>query len=305
MKAPAGLSAGLRRLDDRLLPPAAGRLRRLVARARQLQGRLTGPAAALRADPWGTVRRRPEVGAAALVALLAVAGLALLLDRWSAGPTPVTASTAAPAAVPAPTQVVSLGPRAGERVSAYAAAAARRVSHYAAAHPRAATYALVDFTGYLTPAQLAAVVGADPLARAFVRAPSPDAQLHVVSVAAAAAVPAQLTQLSQEAAREALGFRQLLQVLLQSPAQSGSPIVRLYRERTAQTEAEAKSFGPACPCVYAVLLRADGRALARLARVGGVRVVDPAPYRTPLDALATIALQPAETTVVPASEGFQ
>lgn len=303
MRALARLAGALHAADERVLPPASARLRRIVAAIHGIGPRLLPPAQAWRTDPLGTIRRRPEAGVLASLLLVLALAAGALLDAWGAGPpAPPSPTASAPAA--APLTVVSLGPRAGERVAAYQARSARRLAAYARHHARTVTYAMVDLSGYLTAARVRALVGDRTVARAFVRAPVPGAPLHVVTVAGAAALPSALGQLSAQAAREAVGFSELLATLRQSSAGSNGAVLRVYEQRTAATQAEARALGPACACVYAVLVRADGRSLAALAGEPGVRVVDPAPAGSVLLSLATIALQPEERTVVPADEGF-
>lgn len=288
---------GLAGLDDSLVPQAARRLQAAVAAARAEARHWLPETEALRADPVTAVRNHPQALIAAVLVLVVVVSLGAI----------ATHRPGSPAGAAATQSVVDLGPTAGRAVSAYQRAAAARLARYARAHPATPTYAVVDFHGYLTPGQVAAIAGPRRVVRAYVHVTASGLRtpVHVLDVGSVAELPQEIVRSGQVAAAEAKGYRQLLDVIGQPTSERDKAVQAVYAERVAATEAEAKGLVAACRCVYAVVVQGTGEALRRLAAAPQVRMLDPAPAGSAFADLAIIAVLPEVTAEIPADQGFR
>lgn len=292
-----GAGRGLADLDDSIVPGAARRLQSAVDAARVEAQHWLPEADTLRSDPVAAVRSHPQALIALVIAIVVVVSLGAVATHRDASPVPAAATDA----------VTNLGPRVGQPVSAYRQAARARLDRYARAHPGTPTFAVVDFHGYLTPGQVAALAGSRRVLRAYVHVAAGNLRtpVHVLDVGSVAELPQAIVRSGQVAAAEAKGYRQLLDVIGRPTSERDTAVQAVYAERVAATEAEAQGLVAACRCVYAVVVQGSGDSLRRLAAAPPVRVLDPAPAGSPLVDLAIIAVLPEVTAQIPADQGFR
>ncbi|MGH3714003.1 MAG: hypothetical protein ACRDT4_11170 [Micromonosporaceae bacterium] len=186
-----------------------------------------------------------------------------------------------------PTQVgyvVRVGVAEGQSVSSYAADADRELDALAERGSGEA-YALVSFTTYLAPDRFATVLSELAVHRGYTRAVLPDVQTDVVEITIGA-MPGDLrtgmVTVADRKATEAESYRRDAAKLTGT-----SEVEREHRDSyLAKAEAadlEAEAYRQLCSCLYGAVVRAEPRVLDRLAGVGGVRTVDPAPELKDLD----------------------
>jgi hypothetical protein len=208
--------------------------------------------------------RRGRIGA--LVACV----LAVLAVAWYAG-----SQSGTPAPV-APTGSVRLGPDPGEDVAAYLAGLPADLP------PDGVTaLALVQFGAQLTTADAVAAVAGATLVTAVLRAPIPRVQTALrFEPLEDGVAPAQAVANAADRARQ------------QAEADAG----RLDGRPGDVAAAEAALLAdPGCPCVLALVVRADRAGLTALAGRPGVRAVQAAPADVTSRELALSPLLPEQT----------
>jgi len=291
----------IREWDERWLPRAAGVAQRWAG---GLRGRLfawTGPGSLI-----GDGMRAEPALAGSTVAVL-IAALVLAIAGGPGGP-PDEQVTQTPVVTPVPAVGTTLGPPPGASVASYLVKAAADLRHFDdVAHGRDG-YAVVDLSRYVTPAAVEATFGHESVVRAYVRVPagSLPTQVH--------AIPLQdnfgmlgdgMLASGRLASATAKTFHVLVTQLSDSTPNAKKLRARYaLQERASAYEGTRLARPAACACVFAVVVHGGAAQLAELARAPGVRVVDPAPPTTSLDALTVFPLEPEVTTVVPKSGLF-
>lgn len=321
----------LRRLDQRVVPAAAERLRRALewtARAsddfRERLGtwrarhHLGVPAAPLRRlddrltrrGPFALLRELPQLGAL-VIASLFVAGAGTVLvrsgppqdgsaNRSGGAASGDTATGEAPRSFDRSTRGSHVGPRPGERVSDYVAAARRDLERRSAAAPGAYAYAVVDFTAYQTPPTVVGAVTGLDVVSAYFRVPLPDAPTDVQLVPVRTLAGDLAQAYADVARRRESDADELVRVGESLDPQTAEELEfkKTYLASAASARAEATALRSTCACVFAVVVRAPVGVLSALSVRAAVRVVDPAPQGVGLDELEVTALLPEQTDVV-------
>lgn len=291
---------GLSGLDRRLLP-ALGRLSR---------GGLADR------GPFRLLRDVPQLGLVLVLAVLA-GDLALVGQRYDGGgePSPALTATATdPGAAPGegPTggpDPGGGGPLPGTQVADYLAARAMALQDRAAQGRGTAGVAVVSFTSYLRPSELAGILGPGL---------SVAAVLVHVPVKAAQPVPTPGALLRPTVARP-LG--QLLGDVAAQLTKEGAAnqhqgdTVTIYNEgnkqekqgfydEAARQALEAQTLRGDGTCVYAAVVSGTLGVFATAADRPMVRLVDPAPENTDPATLAAHGLLPEDTQVVQSLMGI-
>jgi hypothetical protein len=275
---------GLRALDARLVPRAAAGLRALLARAATVPGPLRRLDDRLaRRGPFAVLRESPQLGLAAVAALLVTGAGAVVALRTAPGQ-------------PSPPGRV-LGPAVGASVPVYVDAARERAVAASRARPDASRLALVSLTAYLTPRQAAGLLADLEVQRVYLRVPTtPGSELLAADVAGLGddleVLYAGTARRKDDDRREALARARAARPT--SPEQLRARDLDELAGRTAGREAIA--YGRGCACVLAVVVRGPARTLAALPARRGVRVVEPAPGGLTLDQLSVRPLAPEQTT---------
>jgi hypothetical protein len=242
----------LRRIDRRVLPPLAEAIDRLGRGARRLR--------------------------LMLLALLA-AGAALAVAAVVTGGRP-------PVGDPTVGDVVRVGVAQGQSIPDYLDATGRELRAMLTASPPAdQVYALVTLSAYLAPDRVTPVVGGLAVSAVYARVPLPEIQTEIVRIDAFRVPEDVIAGMAQVAVRkdgEALDYRDLLGKLTGPDAQERD-LRAVYASGARVAEAAAEAYRRQCSCVYAVIVRAEPAALARLASRAEVRGVDPAPEVRRLD----------------------
>lgn len=271
--------SGLRTLDERVVPRLARGLRRVGGAGGRPPRR--GHRSVAVAAP---ASRGRALTALAVLAVAAVVGTAVLsTDR-----APVDETVG---------DVVRVGPVGGDLVPAYVTAARAEL---AGLPPGTQTYALVQLTGYTAPAGLEPYASGVRLVRAYARVPVPRSQTEIVALPVASPardLPGAMRGTAARKEREAEDLARTAAGLSGGDARERG-LQAFYRQSAELSRTEAAAYRRACACVYAlVVIGAPGR-LRELARLPGVRAVDPAPEVERLDRTVFLPLLPEQRTVV-------
>jgi hypothetical protein len=199
-----------------------------------------------------------------LAALLAGAAVVVsVLNRPDPSPSPGTSPS-------------WVGVRQGDRVPVYLELSAARLAALGADDPDRVVYALVSFARYLTPAEVATVVGAAPgvaSVTGHARVPLPGRQTQLVSLPAIQ-LPDDLRRSMAEVADRKDTDAEYYAAL--AAAEPDGAMGEIYRSNVEVARAEAEAYRQGCGCVYGLVVRGDAAALAALAENADVRAVDPA-----------------------------
>jgi hypothetical protein len=283
----------LARLDDHAVPALAAGLRTLGRAGRRLAG-ATGPA-----GRWlsGFSRRQPTIVVAAVSVVVAAVLLGITGGDRTRAVRPVASSVVPPLTSDA------LGPTPGMTVAAYLQQAGLRRQQLAALPPGQRLAAVVDLTGYLTPQAVATELSAQPqvqVLRAFARvAPPANAPLHVLTLGVGGTVSQQLAT-DRDAARQVLSrFRLALAASAAHPASARlRQLIAAEQPQVPAARVDARSLGPACGCIFALLVAGPAAQLQQVAGLTDVRVLDPAPPSSSAARLMVVPLEPQVTGVV-------
>lgn len=287
----------LARVDDRAVPALGSGLRGIGRAGRGVGAalsRATGPV-----GRWagGFSRRQPTVVAAFVIV---VAAAVLWVATGGNHPKSVRPL---PSAVVPPLTGGALGPEVGSTVDSYLVAAAQRRQQIEALPSGQQLGAVIDLNGYLSPKAISTVLAAVPdveIERGWARvAPPQNADVHVLTVGVGGGLAAQLAQ-AQRSARQLLSS-----YALAVEARAAHPLNPRVRDLVATKEpqvpaarVDAKGLGPACGCVFALVVTGPVGELEQIAGLTDVRVLDPAPPGTSIDSLRVVPLEPQVTDVV-------
>jgi hypothetical protein len=285
----------LTRLDERVVPRLGGALRGARHRA----------AAATGAPGRGVgriLRREPTI----TVAVVIVAAAALLLyttggDHRHAVP-PARPSTAPTPSLPGDV----LGPTVGQPVSTYLGVAQQRLKAIGTSGTSLPVTAVVDLTGYLTPAaldaQLNGLAGVQVI-RAFVQVAPPAAgDIHTVTLTSGSDLAADLDGLRAQAHTLVVNYRKRVALETSDPSAANEAVVTAYADAARQAKIDSGGIGAAAGCVFALVVTGPASQLQRLATQPDVRVLDPAPASVARDSLMIVPLEPQTIGTVPPLE---
>jgi hypothetical protein len=297
----------VRKLDERLVPVAAERARRLVDATGAVRGRVLSSYRALdpqllderyaSTGPLAKVRDVPLLGVLVVLALL-VAGTGLAAKRESDRAREVRDGL--PEVQVAGT--AGLGPVVGESVARYLDDSVTSLTRAVQTAPDASRVALVSFAGYRTPTQTRAVVSGFRTVRLYVRARAAGELATPLPVEVKGDLAAQLPKAFGELARAKLAAEKAYQGYVDTlKAASGrdQQFKALYEAFARSSGIEAREFGRGCACVYAAVVTATPAQLLSLRARQGVRAVEVAPAGASLSGIQVQPLLPEVTTVVP------
>jgi hypothetical protein len=239
-------------------------------------------------------------------AVVIVAAAAVLLyttggDRHHAVP------PARPSATPTPLLPDDvLGPTVGQPVSTYLAVAQQRLKAMAAAGTPQPVTAVVDLTGYLTPAaldaQLNGLTGVQVI-RAFAQVAPPAAgDIHTVTLTTGSDLAADLDALRAQAHTLVVNYRKRVAIATSDPSAANEAVVTAYADEARQAKIDLAGIGAASGCVFALVVTGPASQLQRLAAQPDVRVLDPAPASVSRDSLMIVPLEPQTIGTVPPLE---
>lgn len=282
--------------DDRWLPRAAAMTQQWAHSLRERAWRLTGPGSLV----GDGVRAQPALAGSTGAVL--VAAVVLAIAGGPGGPPDESPASVAPI-TPVPAVGTTLGPAPGTSVATYLVKAAADLRHFDDVSRGKAGYAVIDLDRYVTPAAAARLFAGRKMVRAYVRVPGGrlPTQVHAIPLEDNFAL---LNEGMLASGRLASATAKTFQVLV-TQLSPKTPNVRQLKARYALQEQASSYEGQrlsrpdACACVFAVVVKATAGQLAALARTPGIRVVDPAPPTTSIDALTVFPLEPEVRTVVP------
>lgn len=305
----------LRRLDSRVLPAVAHRLRLLLtgagrgraalgARTRRVLGAGRRPSGRqderpTRTGPFEALREVPVLAVLLLMgAVLAVGAVAAVrLDR------PEPPPEAPVVAVDGLGSAVRLGVPPGGDVELYLEQIRVVMADVGEQLPDARLLAVVHLEQYLAAAETGPLLAGTDVQRVYLRASGagPDAEVVVLPVSTGSGtevLPALCAATSQRKAQDATSFAELAAAgQPQTPEeQAGQAEFAAEAERAA---AEAEGFDGACVTVFAALVEAPAATLAALAERPGVRGVEPAPAGVATTDLDVQPLLPEQTGALP------
>ena len=292
----------LRDLDDRIVPRMAEALDRVarlfpkppeptgplpvILRLRRLDDRWTA------AGPLAVLRDVPQLGALLIGALLLVNGVTAgnRVDRR-----PGTEAGQPGAVEDLLPFDGTLGPGLGEKVDSYVAETKATLRRYAPGRPDGTVIAVISFTAYRTPEQVAEIVGPLQVRRILDRppvklpegAPRQAALQDVVNGS-----KRMFVRHAIEREREARNLRGVIDTNDHDPAQKAEDT-----KNEAIALREAKLLRGPCACIYGVVVRARLRLLMDALNLPGIRTIDISNVDAKLDEFTYSALLPEEKTV--------
>jgi hypothetical protein len=169
-----------------------------------------------------------------------------------------------------------VGVREGDSIPGYVGSARAELAALAAQSPDRSVLALVSLREYLTPDQVASVVGAVPGIGSVIwygRVPLPGRQTELVHLPAQRLPDDVVAGMAGVAGRKELdadSFETL------AGEQTEASLKLIYASNAEVSRAEAAAYKASCACVYALLVRATPGVLIALSEQAEVRAVDPA-----------------------------
>lgn len=280
------------RLDERVVPRLGGALRgvgtagRRGAAATGAPGRFIGRA----------VRRNPTI----TTAVATVAGAAVLLVATGGDHHRAVAPVRPSLAEALPGDV--LGPTAGDSASTYLGVAQQRLKTIAASATPLPVTAVVDFTGYLTPAavdsELSGLDGVQVI-RAFVRvAPPATGAVHTVTLLSGSDLGTDVALLQAQAHTIVVNYGKRVAIAKADPSVANEQVVTEYADEARQAKIDAAGIGLTSGCVFALVVTGPASQLEQLGALPDVRVLDPAPPTVPREDLMIVPLEPQVLTTV-------
>jgi hypothetical protein len=243
------------------------------------------------------IARRDPLAATAVVIVAAAALLLLVTDggrHRAVGPRPPSPSQALPGD--------QLGPSTGEPVSTYVAVAKQRLATARATGGTGQVTAVVDLTGYLTPAAVtSALAGLDgvQVIRGFARVPPPaSGEIHTVSLSASVDLATGLAEVRSQAAKIVSAYRKRVAIAHADPTAANEEVVTAYADDAQQAKLDANGIGPDSGCVFALVVTGPISQLEQLSTTTDVRVLDPAPQSVSSASLMIVPLEPQVTATV-------
>lgn len=266
------LSAALRHLDQRILPPVGNVFARLTR---------------------GALRMRVFTVSAAMLATTVTLVAVYSASRGSRLGDPTIGD------------VVRVGVAEGDAIPEYVRASKAQLDALPASPE---VYALVSFVAYLAPERLKSALKPAlwpvSISSVFARVPLPGVQTELVRLGAYQVPEDVIAAMDSTAARkddEAANYRKLLEKSTDKP----DDVRQVYASGAEVASAEATAYRQHCSCVYAAVVHASPAALRALAERPEVRVVDPAAEVRRLD--RTVFLPPlpeqADRAGPPADDG--
>jgi hypothetical protein len=170
-----------------------------------------------------------------------------------------------------------VGVHDGDSIPDYIEVSASRLAALAADEPDRVSYALVSFTRYLTPDEVAAMLRRAPgvtSVTAYARVPLPGRQTERVALSAIRLPEELVAAMGQVADRKEADAQAYVASAAQEPE---GTLRQIYASNADVSRAEASAYRQFCACVFAVVVRGSATALSGLAEVADVRAVDPAP----------------------------
>jgi hypothetical protein len=170
-----------------------------------------------------------------------------------------------------------VGVREGDSIPEYVESSQAKLEALAAAAPDETVFALVSFGRYLTPDQVASVVGVAPGVDSVVgygRVPLPGRQTQRVSLPAEQLpgdLVAGMLAIADDKDHDAGTYES------SAAAETNESLRLTYASNAALDRAEATAYRAACACVFALLVRATPSALTTLSNRAEVRAIEPAP----------------------------
>ncbi len=167
-----------------------------------------------------------------------------------------------------------LGVHDGDSIPAYIDLSRLKLEELAAREPDRVVYALVSLRRYLSPDEVAAVVGEVAGVLAYARVPLPGRQTERVRLDAIR-IPADLASaMDRVAVRKEEDADRYTALADQQPA---GTLRDIYTSNADLSREEAAAYRQRCACVFAIVVRGSAAALLTLARSPDVRAVEPAP----------------------------
>lgn len=241
-------------------------------------------------------RARPAAGVATAL-VVALCALAVALSRMPIAPPGggLSVTNAAPQ-VPVLDLPRTIGPAPGADIARYIAARERILAQLAATRPGALDTAVVDFSRYLTPAEVAPLLAGLTLDEVIYRVPGATAARTAFTARVPNAGPALLAAFGRTAAREAAVAKAF--TILGHDIVGHDAEETLFRHDYASlaqaARIQARSLRASCGCVFAVVVTAATQALEHLGFQVGVRLVDPGPPGVPFADVVVSALLPGQ-----------
>jgi hypothetical protein len=262
----------LHRVDQRVLPPIGRALGRLSRGARRLR----------------VVMVTASVLSVAIV----------LLTVYAATRSPSTPERGA-------ARQVRIGVTAGDSIPAYIRTAQAHLHSQVEVQASTGIFALVSFSGYVGPDDVAALVAGAQLVHVFTHVPLTGKTTEIFDFPAHRP-PADITNAMYSQARtkaQAASNNTDIAAATPTDTDEGRRLRADLSAAAAIDTAEANAYGALCECVYATVVFATPAQLAIVATRPGVRVVDPAPDVKELQSAIFAPPRPEEAAVADGQDG--
>lgn len=297
----------LRELDAKVVPQAAGRLRRTLDGARRPG--LLDPSQASRLrrlderflslGPLSLLREFPQLGYL-LIGAVFLSGTAVAFVRGGPDGRPGSAAgQAAAGGLP-----LVLGPAVGSSIDEHFATARQRAVT-ATGEPDGRFLALLSLSRPVTPAETEQLATQNGLTvrRVYLRAPVTTGLAEVLPVEVPGDLLPALTAVFEQTAQRKIDEQREFASLASSiePTSAADAEFRAAYEADAQAAGEeATAYRAPCACLFALVVEGEAAGLVELAALPPVRGVELARRGAELTALDILPLFPEVTGVVPA-----
>ncbi len=263
----------------------------MIVRLRALDDQLSGR------GPLALFRDIPQLGALLIAALILVSG-ATVAQRFEprqdlVANDPIGSSPGNPVG---PSEGGLLGPAIGDNVGEYVDRADRRLQDRFVEDAEERSFAVVSFSRYLTPAEVADLLGDNVGGfRVFFRVPAPGLPTEIEDTGVKRLVPDTLAAFQRVATQR----RADIGPLLEMARTTDDPQFKSFFEMTAKAyQVEVDRLSKGCACVFGVVTNAANSDLREIRAMSAVRAVDIGPQGATLDVLTFRALLPEEKVTV-------
>jgi hypothetical protein len=241
-----------------------------------------------------TIREVPQLGFIVIAAVF-LAGTATALLRHQ--PAPQSVSSPGPIADQSSDAGNRLGPDIGETTTGYEASSLQDLEHLADTSPTSTRTALVTLKGYLTPAQVQALLGPYQVRRVYLRAKVGGPDAAEVPYDIRGELGASLRKAYGDVALSRLAVRRSYLAYVETTTDDKA-YHDDYAAYAASTGREVIAYQHSCACVFSALVDAPARDLVALRAHPQVRAIQVAGEGLSLAALIVQPLLPETTGLV-------
>ncbi|MCW2545324.1 MAG: hypothetical protein JWM40_2876 [Frankiales bacterium] len=299
----------LRELDDRFIPAAAARIRtwttRFTGERSRIQAKKGGLTQVRLADldsryagkgPLAIVREIPQAGFV-LIAAVFLAGTATAVVRHQPAPHSAPAVDVTLGSQPAVPSGNRLGPDIGQTTEDYEKTSHEDLEKVAAHSPDASRLALVAFSDYRTPAQLATLLGSYDVRRVYLRARNAGPDAAQIPYEIKGELGASLQRAYADIALSRLELRRSYLAYV-ATTKNDKVYQADYQHYADSAGREVVAYQHLCACVFSAVIEAPASALLGLWTNLDIRSVQVADRGASMGKLLVTPVLPETTGLV-------